>query len=74
MPMARSYDGDDTTKISGTIVGMSGKAILLKVEAPGGEKEVWLPISQIEYDLNASRGALTEVEMPEWLAKEKGLV
>lgn len=72
--MARSADGDDTTKIEGVLVGVSGKAILLRVEAPGGEKEVWLPISQIEYDLSAARGKMTEVEMPVWLANEKGLV
>lgn len=72
--MARSADGDDTTTIEGTIIGMSGKAILLKVEAPGGETEAWVPISQIEYDLSATRGSLTEVEMPVWLARDKGFI
>lgn len=71
--MARSSDGDDTTEVEGVVVGMSGKAILLKVEAPGGAKEVWLPISQIEYEL-AGPGKTTKVEMPVWLANKHELI
>lgn len=35
-----------------------------------GKTEIWLPISQIEYELKQS-GAC-EVTMPVWLAREKG--
>jgi hypothetical protein len=34
-----------------------------------GDKEVWLPKSQVEYDPESKSFA-----MPEWLAKEKGLI
>lgn len=37
------------------------------------EKAVWLPKSQVEFtEPNAKQ--ITEVTMPEWLAKEKGLI
>lgn len=34
-----------------------------------GDKEVWLPKSQVEHDLSDGTFA-----MPEWLAKDKGLI
>lgn len=34
-----------------------------------GAQEVWLPKSQVEYDEDAKTMA-----MPEWLAKDKGLI
>lgn len=34
-----------------------------------GDKEVWLPKSQVEWDEHAKTMA-----MPEWLAKDKGLI
>lgn len=34
-----------------------------------GDKEVWLPKSQVEWDQDAKTMA-----MPEWLATEKGLI
>jgi len=41
------------------------KAILIKV----GSKKYWLPKSQIDF-----REWSSIVEVPEWLAKEKGLI
>ena len=40
-----------------------------------GKKEVWLPKSQIEYELKQVTGTtFADVTMPEWLAIDKGLV
>lgn len=36
------------------------------------EKAVWLPLSQIEIEKTDNRTAV--VTLPEWLAKERGLV
>jgi hypothetical protein len=35
------------------------------------DNAVWLPLSQIEM---VSKGQWVEVTMPEWLAKDKGLI
>lgn len=37
---------------------------------------VWLPKSQIEYEIRERNGgaALVEVTLPEWLALDKGLI
>lgn len=40
---------------------------------PDGSK-VTLPKSEIEYDQGAESGDVISVEMPEWLAIERGLV
>lgn len=37
-----------------------------------GIKEAWLPKSQVELDFQ--HGKATVVTVPEWLAKEKGLI
>lgn len=37
----------------------------------GGKTKHWLPKSQIEYE---TRGNVVEVTMPQWLAKEKGII
>ncbi len=37
-------------------------------------EEVWLPLSQIEWDGDAEKGDSITVTMPEWLAEEKGLI
>jgi hypothetical protein len=40
-----------------------------------GNTKAWLPLSQIELDPeDASAGHAVEIAMPEWLAKEKGLI
>ena len=47
----------------------SGLAILFS----DGDKEVWLPISQIEDEQENEDGTVTLL-IPEWLAEEKGLI
>lgn len=36
--------------------------------------EIMLPVSKIEYNIDAERGDIIEVEMPEWLALDRGLI
>jgi hypothetical protein len=64
MKRIRSYGESDLIEIAVILVGESEKA--WKVDA-GGEKPAWLPKSQCEFE----DGTLT---LPEWLAKEKGLI
>lgn len=47
------------------------RPLAICVTEDGGKTKVWLPKSQIEY---VQRGAVVEVTMPIWLAKEKGIV
>lgn len=47
--------------------------LAIVVRDPEG-REVMLPKSEIEYDEDAESGDVIEVEMPEWLAIERGLV
>lgn len=39
-----------------------------------GDNEAWLPKSLIEYDEEPERGRSIDIELPEWLAIEKGLI
>lgn len=36
------------------------------------EKAVWLPLSQVEVEMK--RPPIAEITMPEWLAKQRGLI
>ncbi len=36
--------------------------------------EVWIPLSQIEWGMDAEKGDTITVSMPEWLAEAKGLI
>ena len=36
------------------------------------EKAVWLPLSQVEVETKAN--GIAEITLPEWLAKERGLI
>lgn len=37
-------------------------------------EDYYLPLSQIEFDPNPKVGQLIEVDMPEWLAFENGMI
>jgi len=58
----------ETTSVSGEIKKETDLAILFF----DGEKEVWIPKSQIESRVNYSDSV--EIEIPAWLAEEKELV
>lgn len=55
----------DLVDIAGELRRQTYKAFLIF----DGTKEVWLPKSQVEHDPDDGTFA-----MPEWLAKEKGLI
>jgi len=60
----------DEVEVFGTVKAITDAAILLA----DGDFEVWLPLSQIEYDNDIDVGDVTFVYVPEWLALEKGLI
>jgi hypothetical protein len=49
--------------------GQTSKAVGVKA---GGSEWIWLPKSQIEFEMTGTR--TVRVTLPRWLAKEKGLV
>jgi hypothetical protein len=74
MPAFRhSYDADGPeagkVEIAGVVLRETGKAILLD---EGGREPVWLPKSKIR--MQPTSAGLVTVFMPEWLAKDKGLI
>ena len=48
------------------------KPAAIAVSDPTKSESIWLPKSQIEWDHTS--GGLVVVTMPEWLAREKGLI
>jgi len=58
----------DLVDISGELKAETAKAVLLF----DGTREAWLPKSQIEIERRAD--GTVEVTLPEWLAKDKGLI
>ena len=62
------------TEIYGIIHAVTGKAVLFY----DGDREVWLPKSQIESVAEDTEdfepGLQIEIAIPEWLAIEKGYV
>lgn len=60
------------TELAVEFVRETENAILVK----DGNNEVWIPKSQVTYDedLELKRGLALEIELPEWLAEEKGLI
>ena len=61
---------DLKTEIVGKVIRTTELAVLLDV----GYQNVWLPKSQIETEFSFDIGQNIEVEIPEWLAIDKGLV
>lgn len=62
-------DDDETVWIEGTIVCKTEKAILFN----DGDVEVWIPKSQV-IDEDREESGLLKIEIPEWLALDKGLI
>jgi len=57
-------------EIFGAIIRETDMGILFS----DGDREVWLPKSQIIYDEDAGEGDDVTVEMPQWLAFDKELI
>lgn len=63
----------DLVDIAGVLHHETDKAILFSDTA--AEKDaVWIPKSQCEYARDGGRDNFVTVTMPEWLAKDKGLI
>lgn len=61
----------DRVTLTVTLVDCSKKAIL--VVAPGHGSAVWLPVRLISFDEDCRMGETIDVNMPAWLAKERGM-
>lgn len=61
----------DLVEIDLTIKAETDMALLVD---DGCIEEVWLPKSQIQYDEDAEVGDTIIVDVPEWLALDKGLI
>lgn len=66
---------DETATIEGTVERETDLAILIAIDGDLEHKE-WIPKSQIEWESSGGIfkvGDSVEIEIPEWLAIEKGL-
>jgi hypothetical protein len=62
-------DKDETVWVEGTIVRKTELAILFN----DGKVEVWIPKSQV-IDEDREESGLLKIEIPEWIALDKGLI
>jgi RNase P/RNase MRP subunit p29 len=62
-------DDEDTVEVEGVIINQTCMAVLLST----GDEEVWIPKSQI-VSRDENKDGTTTLEIPEWLAMEKGLI
>lgn len=70
--MQDSSDGrQEDFSITATIIKETEKAYLCDC---GLEKPVWIPKSQIRNEEVISEEEVIELQIPKWLAKEKGLI
>ncbi len=62
---------DEATTFDAEFISETDLAILVDIDGD----EVWLPKSQIEMsDGSLDAGDLIEIDVPDWLAEEKGLL
>lgn len=64
----------DLVKINVTLISRTDLAILVS----DGQREVWVPLSQIEEEVEEITGQMglvttTAIVVPDWVAREKGL-
>lgn len=64
---------DDTITLSGTVKGMTGKAVKVLLD-DYDDGPAWFPLSQCPDLEGADLDEEVEFECPEWLAEEKELV
>jgi hypothetical protein len=65
-----NYNTQDTIDIAVTIEHETDMALLVY----DGDTKTWVPKSQIQYDEDAQVGDTIDIEMPEWLAMDKGFI
>ena len=63
----------DPVILDGTVLHTTTGAVLFNFGGAAG-KEVWLPKSQLRYCSTYEIGETAEIEIPYWLAENKGLV
>lgn len=66
------YNNKQKIELSLIYCGKSPKAARFKQHEDSNE--LWLPLSRIDYDTDASTGTVVQVEVEEWLAEKEGLV
>lgn len=64
---------NDTIEVSAEIMGETEKALLVSDTGKRADA-VWLPKGLIEYPDGAEKGDTVDIEMPEWLAQDTGLI
>lgn len=65
---------NDPVELSVAFIRATDEAVLVTED---GDREVWLPRSQLTTDSDIehlTEGEVFEVSLPEWLAYEKGLI
>lgn len=66
-----SRRNDEKIEVAVTFKHITDRAVLVN----DGDKDVWLPLSQVEYDFcDTEPGEAIEIVVPEWIAKDKGLI
>ena len=61
----------ERVEITVTVKAKTEKAMLVN---DGGKKDVWVPLSQIQTENEIEIGNVIEIDIPEWLAKDKGFI
>ena len=69
-------DKDEMESYDGIFIHETDKAILFLPDGWDDGKEIWLPKSKTNWDekWECEKGDLIEIEIPNWLAEEKGLL
>ena len=57
-------------EIIGTVKVITDSAVLID----DGDNDLWLPLSQVKTESEYAIGEDSIIEIPEWLAYEKGLI
>ena len=61
----------DLVDVTCHVLQRTDRAVLVSSDGDV-EKAVWLPLSQVEIEMK--RLPIAEITMPEWLAKQRGLI
>ena len=67
----QNFEWEEPVAISGTVKAKTEMAILLVIEEE--DTEVWLPISRIDTYDKLEVGNYVDIEIPYWLARDKGV-
>lgn len=68
-----SRESDQTDSYTVTVVHETDDAVLVNDGDDSDAPEVWLPKSRVDFPRNLRAGQVITVDVPAWLAEEKGL-